>query len=232
MGKTFIYLCRTGNNEELRYSIRSVMTFYPDATIWVVGGKPDWYVGNYIPVDQGSNAFNNVRNNLSKIIKNKSIPDEVIIMNDDFFFIKPVEDIKFYASGTLENKILMYDEFGVSTSYVNRLIDLERHCRKFRKPPLDFELHVPMPVNKQKLSKVVNENVMWRSNYANRFADEFQIEFMDDVKVYPKGQYDFKNYNYLSLQYPFVSTQDTSFAEVSRNLLRKMFPTKTIHESI
>lgn len=230
MNKTFVYLCRPGNNEELRYSIRSVATFYPDAQIWVVGGKPDWYRGNYIPVEQKSNAFKNVRTNLSAVIDNSQIPEDFIVMNDDFFFIKPVENIPFYVSGTLEDKIRIYEENDVITSYVTRLVDLENHCKRFRKPPLDFEMHVPIQVNKKKLSKVVNENVMWRSNYGNRFATNEEIEIIDDVKVYPKGQYDFKNYNYLSLKYPFVSTMDTSFAEVSRDMLRKMFPSKSKYE--
>jgi hypothetical protein len=73
---------------------------------------------------------------------------------------------------------------------------------------------------------------MWRSNYGNRFAREDQIEVMDDVKVYPKGQYLFKTYDYLSFRYPFVSTMDTSFNDVCKNLLRKMFPTKTRYEAI
>ena len=36
----FIYICRVGENEELRYSIRSVLNSFPEANIWVIGGKP------------------------------------------------------------------------------------------------------------------------------------------------------------------------------------------------
>jgi hypothetical protein len=75
MEKTFVYLCRPGKNEELRYSIRSVNAFYPNATIWVVGGKPDWYIGNFLEVEQSSNAFQNVKNSLAEVIKNAMIPD-------------------------------------------------------------------------------------------------------------------------------------------------------------
>ena len=53
----FIYICRIGENEELRYSVRSVLNSFPEAVIWVIGGKPDWYVGNYIYVDQNNSAF-------------------------------------------------------------------------------------------------------------------------------------------------------------------------------
>ena len=43
-----VYNCRPGKqNEELRYSIRSVMENLPHDNLWVVGGKPEWYTGNY-----------------------------------------------------------------------------------------------------------------------------------------------------------------------------------------
>ncbi len=232
MNKTFVYLCRPGKNEELRYSIRSVTTFYPEADIWVVGGKPDWYGGSYIEVPQNSNSFKNVRNSLAAIIDNPDITDQIIVMNDDFFFVKRLEHIPFYISGTLKDKINFYEENEVSSSYIPRLIELRNHCKRFRQEPLDFELHVPMPVNKKLLSRVVQENVMWRSNYGNRFVSEQETEIINDVKVYPKAQYGFKNYPYLSLKYPFVSTQDDSFEEVCKNMLGKMFPAATEYELI
>ena len=47
----FVYICKEGVNEELKYSIRSVVESFPESNIWVVGGKPDWYTGNYIQVN-------------------------------------------------------------------------------------------------------------------------------------------------------------------------------------
>lgn len=232
MGKTFIYICRPGENEELRYSIRSVALFYPKAKIWVVGGKPDWYCGNYIEVPQTSNSFKNVRNNLAAIIDVDEIPNDIIIMNDDFFFLKHLKNIPFYISGTLKDKIYLYQENEAGSSYVTRLIELRKHCKRFEQEPMDFELHVPIQVNKKLLSRVVHENVMWRSNYGNRFIDKSQTKTIEDVKVYPKIQYSFKNYDYLSLKYPFVSTQDDTFEDVRKNLLEKMFPTPSQYEII
>ena len=53
----FVYICKDGENEELRYSIRSVLKNTKDAVIWVVGGKPNWYIGNYIKVIQDQNKY-------------------------------------------------------------------------------------------------------------------------------------------------------------------------------
>jgi hypothetical protein len=231
MSKTFVYLCRPGKNEELRYSLRSVTKFYPEATVWVVGGKPDWYTGNFIEIPQNLDRFKNIKNSLASIIDNKNIPDKVIIMNDDFFFVRHVENIRFYVSGTLKDRIDFNRENGVASSYIRQLRDLQKHCKKFRNPPLDFDIHVPMPINKKNLSEVVGESVMWRSNYGNRFVKDSEIEIMNDVKVYSESQYAFKSYDYTKLKEPFLSTHDTSFQKVYANLLKDMFPNPSKYES-
>lgn len=231
MNKTFVYTCRFGDNEELRYSLRSIQTFYPEADVWVVGGKPDWYCGNYIEVKQTINEFETVKKNLSAIIDNKLIPDEVIVMNDDFFFVRRIDSIPFYISGAMKDRIIFNKTNGFNTIFVKKLADSYRYCKRLRSQPLDFELHVPMPVNKQKLSLILNDNVMWRSNYGNRFVADAETEVIEDVKVYPKGKADFKTYDYLSFKYPFFSTQDDSFKEVYDNFLKNMFSVPSKFES-
>ena len=61
----FVYICKDGVNEELKYSIRSVVESFPEAIVWVVGGKPDWYIGNYIKVEQKESKYKNTRINKS-----------------------------------------------------------------------------------------------------------------------------------------------------------------------
>ena len=154
---------------------------------------------------------------------NPNIPDEIVIMNDDFFFVRYVPAIKAYSSGTLHNKIVFNKSNGVNSPYIRRLNHLLRHCKKHKDTPLDFETHAPMLISKSKLSTIVNENVMWRSNYGNRFLSDNEIEVIQDVKVYSDSKYSFKSYKYLSFKYPFFSTQDSSFTEVYEKMLKNMF---------
>ena len=79
----FVYICRSGDNEELRYSIRSVIRSFPKANIWVVGGKPVWYKGNYIIVEQNQDKYTNALNNIIAICNSKEISVSFIFMNDD-----------------------------------------------------------------------------------------------------------------------------------------------------
>ena len=92
----FVYLCKTGENEELRYSIRSVLNSFPKAKIWVVGGKPKWYVGNYVEVIQDRNLYTNIYNNLVAICKSNQISNKFILMNDDFFIVNKVSKINYF----------------------------------------------------------------------------------------------------------------------------------------
>ena len=231
MNKTFVYICRAGENEELRYSLRSLDKFYPGANVWVVGGKPDWYIGNYLPVTQTADKFYNVRCSLNAIVNDDRIPNDIIVMNDDFFFVKRVRSFKTYVSGTLQQRITDNLKNSINSSYIRKLDALKRHCKQFRNPPLDFDIHVPMPAKKDKLAKIVSDAVMWRSNYGNRFVNPKSVVVIEDVKVYPEGRYSFKSYDYTSNRYPFFSTQDDVFDEVLDKLLRKKFPNPSRFES-
>lgn len=227
---TFIYPCRPGDNEELRYSLRSVERFYPEADVWVIGGKPSWYSGNFVKVRQTADSFTNVKNSLSTIVDNPLIPDNVVIMNDDFFFLDRVDNFLFYVSGTLKDRIL-YDKINnINSTYTKKLTHLHNHCKRYTSLPLDFDLHVPMPVNKKKLSLIINESVMWRSNYGNRFAPKTKIKKIKDVKVYPKSIYSFKSYDYLNPKYPFISTHDESFLDVYNSLFKDTLSSPSKYE--
>ena len=80
----FVYICRDGDNEELRYSIRSVIHSFPEASIWIVGGKPKWYSGNHIEVKQNSVKYKNAVSNLLPICNSEEITDRLLYEKDVF----------------------------------------------------------------------------------------------------------------------------------------------------
>lgn len=231
----FVYLCRNGKNEELRYSIRSVSHFFPEANIWVVGGKPDWYVGNYIPIPQTApNKFLIQINNLSAILGNDSIGEDIVVMNDDFFIVRPIKKFYALASGTLLNRIKEYQANKMSSNlYTKSLIALYRSLKKVRRDPIDFELHTPMPIKKSNLKKLLDEGIttMWRSNYGNRFVKDRFIKYTSDVKFYNKEKMKFKEYDPRTGNSPFFSTDDDSFELIKNELLANLFPEPSKYEA-
>jgi hypothetical protein len=215
----FVYICRDGDNEELRYSIRSVASNFPNNTIWVVGGKPDWYGGNFVPVTQSGSKQENARNNLRTVIDTPEISDNFVLMNDDFFITMKIDYLDNIYNGTLQNLINFKRESRASLGYVNLLeATYEALVDAGIAEPLNFEVHVPMRMNKDKLDKVI-DYPLWRSAYGN--IHDVGGREMRDVKV--SG--DLGN----GVPVPFLSTEDDTFHFV-KDTLHKMYPNKSRYE--
>jgi len=225
----FVYICKDGENEELRYSLRSVVQNCKVDNIFVVGGKPGWYVGEYIQVNQKYSKYKNAFNNF-KAICNSNIPDNFILMNDDFFITKPIDKIVSYYNGTLQDKIDAYETVLGRSSYINRLkTTQDQLIRSGINNPLNYEIHVPMAMSKQKFNDILrmNHNLLYRSIYGNTYNDESQE--MKDVKVYQSENFKSLSYNFQE-DYPFLSTENKSFDELKHSYLLNVFPNKTIYE--
>lgn len=217
----FVYICRPGENEELRYSIRSIIKNMDAKNIWVVGGKPDWYEGNFIPVTDTGNKFQNIQQCLSVICDIHEISEDFIFMNDDFFVLNNKKDIETYYDGSLDEKILKYIDLFRNNQYSRILTFTNNKLKKLGiNEPKNYDVHYPMIMNRHKLKQIVNITLAPRSFYGNYF--NVGGSKVSDVKVYKKNfQLDFSN--------SFISTEDNSFILVL-DKLKEMFPDKSICE--
>ncbi len=226
----FVYICKDGENEELRYSIRSVLYNFLGANIWVVGGKPDWYAGNYIEVIQNKkNKYENATNNLIALCNNNSISNNFILMNDDFFIVKPIKKVEYYHGGSMYERIAEYEKHMGISPYIKKLKMTYKHLIRMNiREPLDYALHIPMPMEKDKLLYLLSTHRYphsWRSLYGNYYkVGGIEIK---DVKVYENKSYKPESYDPNNLIYPFISTNDDSFEYLRNKILRKMFSRKT-----
>jgi hypothetical protein len=221
----FVYICREGRNEELRYSIRSLVENTPLNSIWVVGGRPQWYSGNYIPVPQNKAKYENASNNLKAIIKSEKIPDKFILMNDDFFITKPIDRIPIYHGGLLSEKVARYSGFAANAAYTKILETTEKHLRKNGVPnPLDYSIHVPMTMHKSNLEFAVKVGGAIRSVYGNMNRIGGQQLPVHDVKVHNKNILFPESFDFLKNEFdlPFLSTSDTTFNHVYRKKLKEL----------
>jgi hypothetical protein len=225
----YVYICRYGDNEELRYSLRSVEKNFPKGTVWLVGGKPDWYKGNYIPVEDFYQKQTNALQNLLAITESEEINDNFILMNDDFFVVKPVKTIKTYHGGSLMERIKTRRELTPTSKYPSILLEthraLERHGIT---NVLDYDLHVPMPMTKDGIRKALKMKTQWRSTYGNLY--NIGGEQIEDVKVYTSSSLLEISYDFNNLKYEYLSTDDSSFPIVLDRVLRDMFPKPSKYE--
>jgi hypothetical protein len=229
----YVYICKDGDNEELRYSIRSVVKNMPKGKIWVIGGKPDWYTGNHIPVKQSDSKYDNAYENLKIVCETSKISQDFVLMNDDFFVVKKVEKINNYVGGFLIEKVSLYSKISPRSYYTNKLhktmIKLERSGKDL---PRDYELHVPMVMNRAKLFLVLRQypDCLWRSTYGNTY--NIRGQHITDVKVYSGDAMIVKSYDYKENLYPYLSSDDVSFIHLHRNVFKNMFPEPSQYEKI
>ena len=226
----FVYICRDEENEELRYSIRSVLLSFPEAKVWVVGGKPKWYSGNYIFLKQDNNKYANAVNNLRAVCNTPEISEQFILMNDDFFIIKKIETIEQFYNGLLSEKIDKFIKITGSSMYIRKLITTNNRLNKLGfTNPLDYELHVPMPMHKAGLLDVLTKHpeCLWRSMYGNLF--NVGGKQMEDVKVYRNKRHAERSAE-ITKNSIYLSTEDTGLNIILDSILTDLLPNPSLYE--
>lgn len=181
----FVYIVKEDeHNEDLRYSLRSIAKYYPENKVWIVGYKPSWVKNvNYLHIEQAGDKWKNSINNILAACNCPDISENFILMNDDFFMIKPTVPIEMMgnaALGLLSHSIIKYktskspwhDAFGQVQVLLKKL--------NIPEPYYDFETHAPLQINKKKFVEVMN-------------LPEVQ-EFMQTSKVLHKRTL-YKNYD-------------------------------------
>ena len=228
----FVYICRDGENEELRYSIRSVLNSFPEAKVWLVGGKPEWYSGHCVPVEQNSNKYANALKNLKSLCEHPEISDNFVLMNDDFFIIKKINSVDQFYNGLLSDKIDRFTQITGSSMYIKKLITTNKKLIDLGiKNPIDYELHTPMPMNKTGLLDVIEKypECLWRSMFGNLY--NVGGTQMDDVKIYVNKRHLARS-NEITDNSIYMSTEDTSLNVMLDKMLRQMLPDPSIYEKI
>lgn len=186
-------------NEDLRYSLRSVAKFVKCSNVWIVGYKPSWVTNvRYIPVKQTSNKWKNSVKNIQAACENNEISKDFILMNDDFFAIKPITDLRASTNvsmGLLDKQIAAYK--GKITGWAKAFQQVSELLEELniKKPYYSYESHTPLLINKQKYLEVMNlpeviefqktsKVLHKRSLYKNIYPEESPaIILPQDVKV-------------------------------------------------
>lgn len=218
-----IYPVRDGDdNDELRYSLRSLAANYPHGRVWIVGHKPEWVQGvEFIPGNRfGGRGNANVYDNILLACNNPEISSRVVIFNDDFFVTEPVDGIPAMYRSTLMEHIAL-PRVQRDTSGWRQSLVTTRGCLQARgiANPVSYELHMPFVADRRKMADILQafrhvtpaNPPQWRSLYGNlcRIGGEIR----KDVKCF----------NADDLFRPFHSTEDRSF-QFFRRILHELFP--------
>jgi hypothetical protein len=165
------------NGDELRWSIRSVETFFQGrAKITIIGDKPDWYQGHVIhkkrvPASKTNRAFRDMLSKVFFIASHAEIDDECVWMMDDIYFLKPftLDDIKTPRAEPWRRS--------EGNSWQRRKTASMDALAAVGRSQHDYATHMPHWLEKDKLRTLfeefnLHENTMlWEVLYGNTYRD-------------------------------------------------------------
>lgn len=149
-----VYPVRPGaRNAELRYSLRSLENV-PHGTVWLAGFRPPWVQGvGHIRTRQGASKYRNSTGNIRAACEHPEVSARFILMNDDFFILRPVDTIPTFHRGPVRTVLADYTtRHGGAGNYVRGMTDtLDLLEQLGFDEPLSYELHMPMIVDKARM---------------------------------------------------------------------------------
>ncbi len=220
------YICRTGQNPELIYSLRSIEKNLPHHKLWIIGSKPDGIEPDgFIETKQNKiGKWLNANDNIRALCECDSITPNFILMNDDFFIMKKTDDLQPFIRGTLQEHILTIE--GAYREQINaytlRLRSALRVLEREGIPTNSYEMHIPMILNRKKLLEIMNKYPnagAVRSIYGNLYYKNPKLR--KDVKIYKSGTQPDEEADFLSSDEAWFS------GEPIQRLLAKRFPNRS-----
>jgi len=217
-----VYLCRAGENEELRYSLRSLKNI-PHDRVWVVGDKPAWCNTHIIRNRNMGNKHKTTSQHLEMACMDRRISNPFILFNDDFYVTEPTE-IGHYNRGDVQDVLIDYlERFGQGT-YITGMRDTYALLKRLGLPTLSYELHIPMIIHKEKMLEALElgkqiTNLHKRTLYGNLINTDSiyrqDVKFRKQDTVIPSGE--------------FLSSDDTTFPKL-QPMLNDLFPDRSEYE--
>lgn len=153
-----VYVCRPGDNEELRYSLRSLANL-PHRRVWVFGGCPEWARNvSHVSVPQDrTDAYANTTESLAAACRHPEVSDPFILMNDDFFVTEPVESVPLLNRGPVSDVVAA--DVARCNRKIGHVVGMETVAAflaaRGYPAPLSFELHMPMLVAKATMLEAI-----------------------------------------------------------------------------
>lgn len=238
-----------GNNEELRYSLRSLDKNFPHRNVWLLGMAPHWVQNlSLLSYRQTSGKYQNVQTMMRTICQQDEVSDPFILFNDDFYILQPHETLPTYHRGTADEFLT---ERRVVKGSLSRYDIGQRTTKevleKYGYSPeeiLCYELHLPMVVYKDAwveaykailpyYSNPARYRVQMRTMYGNwaqlggqKLPPEWAVGRQGDVKIYDPTET-------FPEDIPYLSGTDTLFNSARsplRKLLRARFPKSSSYE--
>lgn len=223
----------TKHGHELRLSLRSLRNL-PHDRVWVFGEGHPWFSDRIehvsVPQDRGTKWANSLAN-IREAVNHPEVSEDFIMMDDDFFVLRPVE-IRHWHRGTIEEYFGGREPRGNYNKGLAVTAELMQQYG-FEGPYYAYNLHLPMIVNKTLMREALAlaDDIpafkrpvcfhlrSWYGNYAKLGGEKIK-----DVKV--------SDFHRKLDDRDFVSTTDRAFVGMTPIFLqlRALFPDPSPYE--
>lgn len=173
-----VYFVSPFARADLQYSIRSVAENLEFNRLWIYGGKrsglkPDFYVERRN--QKGATKWDRVRAMYREVCENPEITEDFILFHDDFFVLKPTDEIEPRYCATLKENAEMIEHKNGNTpsEYTGLLRRTADVLTQGGYSANSYELHTPFIFNQAKLLKILEDypkEHCIRSIYANIYG--------------------------------------------------------------
>lgn len=223
------YYAPGAKGDELKYSIRSVLKWYPNARVIVVGDKPDWYTGEFIEKPRiGNTDFRAFKDCYSKILRAAEEVDKFIWMMDDVYlasetplwhltspkYVRHVTQEKFYA-------------WKPKNAWAKTRANAYAYLLSKSLPTYDFAAHLPQPIRSstllqmEKELKLMNNYMNWECVYFNTYYSQHAIGYGKKYTRVHKTQKDG-----FEPKHPIMNHTDSQYLGPVKSFLESTFPEK------
>lgn len=146
-----VYVCRDGDNSELRYSLRSLAQHVPHDRVHIVGGHPRWINNDTVTIHRrpvAETKFATTTSHIRYACNSASISDPFMLWNDDFYAITQVDEIPAMHRGPLTAVMRQYRHLNAAWAHGLRVTTAHLKTVFPGRELYSYEVHVPIVVHK------------------------------------------------------------------------------------
>jgi hypothetical protein len=224
-----VYVCRDGENPELRYSLRTLANVEYDR-VWIFGGAPNWIntdTVEYRHRTQGGSPYSSTRGHIWAACNTPEVSDPFVLWNDDFYAMHPVGSVPVYHRGSVERMLKEFEP--LKTPWARGLRGTAALMEKYEMlaGAMSYDLHVPLIIHKAemrealRLARIVAADAVHVRTLYGALSNIGGVEHCDPKLMrrtdpFPRGSW--------------LSSRGETFRSTVEPVLRYLFPDKSPYE--
>lgn len=223
-----VYVCRNGENPELRYSLRTLENVDHDK-VWIFGGAPVWVnpdtVTHRLRAQSGS-AYSSVRAHIAAACNTPEVSDPFMLWNDDFYAMDHIGIVPVYHRGSLKTMLEQFKSTNTAWAKGLRETASMMKVRGVLEGAMSYDTHLPLIVHKAEMQSALR----WAKTAS---IDAVHLRTLYGVWIINGVEHPDPKLLHRSSPFPhgaWLSSGDDTFRSTVEPVLRHLFPDPCTYE--